>query len=36
VFLPGLVLHESDGRYTAAANAILRDGAALVPATPRL
>ncbi|HEY5338071.1 MAG TPA: methyltransferase [Rhizomicrobium sp.] len=27
--LPGLVLHESDGRYTRAANAILRDGAAL-------
>jgi tRNA1(Val) A37 N6-methylase TrmN6 len=27
--LPGLVLHESDGRYTAAANAILRDGGAL-------
>jgi tRNA1(Val) A37 N6-methylase TrmN6 len=27
--LPGLVLHESDGRYTPAANAILRDGGAL-------
>jgi tRNA1(Val) A37 N6-methylase TrmN6 len=27
--LPGLVLHESDGRYTAAADAILRDAAAL-------
>jgi tRNA1(Val) A37 N6-methylase TrmN6 len=27
----GLVLHESDGRYTAAAEAILRDGAALTP-----
>lgn len=26
----GLVLHEADGRYTPAANAILRDGAALV------
>jgi len=27
--LPGLVLHEADGRYTEAATAILRDGAAL-------
>ena len=27
--LPGLVLHEGDGRYTPAANMILRDGAAL-------
>ena len=27
--LPGLVLHESDGRYTQAADAVLRDGAAL-------
>jgi tRNA1(Val) A37 N6-methylase TrmN6 len=27
--LPGLVLHEADGRYTAAADAVLRDGAAL-------
>jgi tRNA1(Val) A37 N6-methylase TrmN6 len=27
--LPGLVLHESGSRYTQAANAILRDGAAL-------
>ena len=27
--LPGLVLHEADGRYTAAAEAVLRDGAAL-------
>lgn len=27
---PGLVLHEADGAYTAAAQAILRDGAALV------
>jgi tRNA1(Val) A37 N6-methylase TrmN6 len=34
--LPGMVLHESDGRYTSAANAILRDGAALVPDRPRL
>ena len=25
--LPGLVLHEADGRYTAAAEAVLRDGA---------
>ena len=27
--LPGLVLHEADGRFTAAAEAILQDGAAL-------
>ena len=27
--LPGLVLHESDGRYTSAADAILRDGAGI-------
>ncbi|MGE0223052.1 MAG: tRNA1(Val) (adenine(37)-N6)-methyltransferase [Acetobacteraceae bacterium] len=27
--LPGLVVHEPDGRFTAAADAILRDGAAL-------
>lgn len=27
--LPGLVLHESDGRYTAAAEAVLRDAAPL-------
>jgi tRNA1(Val) A37 N6-methylase TrmN6 len=27
--LPGLVLHEEDGRYTPAAEAILRDGAGL-------
>ena len=27
--LPGLVLHEADGRYTAAADAVLREGAAL-------
>jgi len=26
---PGLVLHEADGRYTAGAEAVLRDGAAL-------
>ena len=26
---PGLILHEADGRYTAAADAVLRDGAAL-------
>lgn len=28
--LPGLVLHEVDGRYTAAADAVLRQGAGLV------
>lgn len=28
--LPGLVLHEPDGRYTAAADAVLREGAGLV------
>lgn len=33
-FLPGLVLHEEDSRYTPAADAILRDGAAL-PLAPR-
>ena len=27
--LPGLVLHEVDGRYTAAADAVLRDGVAI-------
>lgn len=27
--LPGLVLHEADGRYTPAADAVLRDGASL-------
>ncbi len=27
--LPGLTLHEADGRYTAAADAVLRDGAGL-------
>jgi tRNA1(Val) A37 N6-methylase TrmN6 len=31
--LPGLVLHDTDGRYTAAADAILRDGAALTMET---
>jgi tRNA1(Val) A37 N6-methylase TrmN6 len=29
VLLPGLALHEADGRYTAAAEAVLRGGAAL-------
>lgn len=29
ILLPGLVLHEADGRYTARVEAILRDGAAL-------
>jgi tRNA1(Val) A37 N6-methylase TrmN6 len=29
--LPGLVLHEADGRFTEAAEAILRDAAPLVP-----
>jgi tRNA1(Val) A37 N6-methylase TrmN6 len=28
--LPGLVLHETDGRYSPAADAVLRDGAGLV------
>jgi len=27
--LPGLLLHEADGRYTAKAEAVLRDGQAL-------
>lgn len=27
---PGLILHEPDGRYTAAADAVLRDGAGLI------
>ena len=31
VLAPGLVLHEADGRYTAAAERVLRDGAALAP-----
>jgi tRNA1(Val) A37 N6-methylase TrmN6 len=34
--LPGLVLHEADGRYTAAADAILRDGASLALGKARL
>jgi hypothetical protein len=29
VVLPGLVLHEADGGWTAEAGAVLRDGAAL-------
>ena len=29
VIRPGLVLHETDGRYTAEADAVLRNGAAL-------
>jgi len=29
--LPGLVLHEADGKYTHLADAVLRDGAALTP-----
>lgn len=33
--LPGLVLHEADGRYTADADAILRGRTALPPASPR-
>jgi tRNA1Val (adenine37-N6)-methyltransferase len=35
-FLPGLVLHEADGRYTAAAQGILRDGASLALSGARL
>lgn len=34
--LPGLVLHEADGRYTDAAEAILRDGGALAMEEGRL
>ena len=34
--LPGLVLHEADGAYTAEADAILRDGAALAMESARL
>jgi tRNA1(Val) A37 N6-methylase TrmN6 len=34
--LPGLVLHEADGRYTPAAQAILRDGCALAMEEGRL
>ncbi|MBU6298376.1 MAG: methyltransferase, partial [Alphaproteobacteria bacterium] len=33
-FLPGLILHEADGRYTPKADAILRDGMGL-PLAPR-
>ena len=33
-FLPGLILHQEDGRYTREADAVLRDGAAL-PLSPR-
>jgi tRNA1Val (adenine37-N6)-methyltransferase len=33
--LPGLVLHEADGRYTTEADAVLRDGAALSLEAPR-
>jgi tRNA1(Val) A37 N6-methylase TrmN6 len=29
VLAPGLVLHEADGRFTAAADSVLRDGAAI-------
>jgi tRNA1(Val) A37 N6-methylase TrmN6 len=31
VLAAGLVLHEADGRYTAGAERVLRDGAALIP-----
>jgi tRNA1(Val) A37 N6-methylase TrmN6 len=34
--LAGLVLHESNGRYTREADAVLRDGASLALAKPRL
>ncbi|MGD0866265.1 MAG: methyltransferase [Rhizomicrobium sp.] len=34
--LPGLVLHETDGRYTREADAILREGRSLALAKPRL
>ena len=34
--LPGLVLHEADGAYTAEADAILREGAALAMDQGRL
>jgi tRNA1(Val) A37 N6-methylase TrmN6 len=33
--LPGLVLHEADGAFTAAAQRVLRDGAALDDVVPR-
>ena len=36
LFLPGLVLHEADGRYTEAADAVLRGRASLALARPRL
>jgi hypothetical protein len=32
---PGLVVHEADGRYTATASAVLRDGKALPLRPPR-
>jgi tRNA1(Val) A37 N6-methylase TrmN6 len=32
--LPGLVLHEESGAFTAAADAVLRDGASLTPWRP--
>jgi tRNA1(Val) A37 N6-methylase TrmN6 len=35
-FLPGLVLHEADGRYTVAAQVILRDGTSLALSGARL
>jgi tRNA1(Val) A37 N6-methylase TrmN6 len=34
--LPGLVLHQADGRYTLEADAILREGCSLALAKPRL
>jgi tRNA1(Val) A37 N6-methylase TrmN6 len=34
--LAGLALHEADGRYTAAAEAVLRDGASLAMDSGRL
>lgn len=36
VLLPGLVLHEPDGRFTRAAEAVLRDAATLPMAAPRV
>jgi tRNA1(Val) A37 N6-methylase TrmN6 len=36
LLLPGLVLHEADGRYTSETDAILRDGAALAMDEGRL
>lgn len=35
LILPGLVLHEADGRYSAAADAVLRGGAALALDRPQ-